>query len=110
MVSERYAKANNPFLKDYDRSKPTSYIQYLDANNLYGYAMSKPLPIGKLKWLKKAEIESIDIESINVDSQKGYILEVDLEYPKKLHDSHNAYLLAPESLIVQREWMSDYQL
>ena len=94
MVSQRYAKTNNPYLKDYDQSKPTSYIQYLDANNLYGYVMSQPLPIGKFKWLKKAEIELI----VDVDLQKGYILEVDLEYSKKLHDSHLP--LAPESLIV----------
>ena len=52
MVSERYSKANNPYLENYDRSKPTSYIQYLDANNLYGWAMSQPLPTGEFKWLK----------------------------------------------------------
>ena len=53
MVSQRFSKANNPYLKDFDRSKATSYIQYLDANNLYGWAMSQPLPIGEFKWLKK---------------------------------------------------------
>ena len=109
-VYERYAEANNPYLKDYDRSKPTSYIQYLDANNLYGWAMSQPLPIGKCKWLTNDEIDSFDIESTSVDSRKGYILEVDLEYPRELHDSLNAFPLAPESLIVNREWMSPYQL
>ena len=55
MVSKRYSKANNPYLKDFDGSKPTSYIQYLDANNLYGWAMSQPLPIGECKWLKKVD-------------------------------------------------------
>ena len=71
--------------------------------------MSQPLLIRKFKWLKKAKIELIDIESINVDSQKGYIL-VDLEYPEKMHDSHKAYPLTPESLVAQREWISNYRL
>ena len=80
MVSERYSKANNPYLKYYDRSKPTSYIQYLDAYNLYGWAMSQPLPTGELKWLKN--VDSLNIHSIRPDFKRGYILEVDLEYPK----------------------------
>ena len=82
MVSQIYSKANNPYLKDYDRSKPTSYIHYLDANDLYGWAMNQPLPIGKFKWLKNDDINLLDIESIDVDLRKGYILEVDLEYSK----------------------------
>ena len=71
--------------------------------------MSQPLAIGKFKWLKKAEIDSFDIESIDVDLRNGYILEVDLEDSGELHDSHNAFPLAPESLIIPKEWMSDYQ-
>ena len=50
MVSKRYAKPNNPLVTDYDPSKPNSYIMYLDANNLYGWAMSKPLPKRDFKW------------------------------------------------------------
>ena len=73
MVSQIYSKANNPYLKDYDQSKPTSYIQYLDANNRYGWVMNQPLPIGKFKWLINDEIDSFDIESIGVDSKKVYI-------------------------------------
>ena len=107
MVSERFSKANNIYLEDFDRSKPTSYIQYLDANNLYGWAMSQHLPIGKFQWLTNDEINSLNIESIQPDSKKGYIL--DLEYPIELHNLHDAFPLAPESLIIPREWMSDYQ-
>ena len=94
MVRQRFSKANNPYLKDFDGSKATSYIQYLDANNLYGWTMSQPLPIGEFKWLNK--VDSLDIHSIQPDSKKGYIIEVDLEYPRELHDSHNAFPLAPE--------------
>ena len=59
MVSKRYSKANNPYIKGYDRSKPTSYILYLDANNLYGWAMSQALPTGEFQWLSDNEINSI---------------------------------------------------
>ena len=99
MVSKRFAKANNKYLQDYDPEQPSSYIQYLDANNLYGWAMSQPLPTGNFKWSK----------TYKTDGAKGYILEVDLEYPKELHESHNSYPLAPEKLKVPYEWMSPYQ-
>ena len=110
MVTERFVKANNPYLSDYDRARPTSYIQYLDANNLYGWAVSQPLPTGEFEWLTKDEILSTDIEPIHPDSIKGYILEVDLEYPERLHNLHNAFPLVPETLIVPKEWMYPYQL
>ena len=72
--------------------------------------MSQPLPIGEFGWLSNDEINSLDLHSIRPDSKQGYILEVDLEYPKELHDSHDAFPLAPESLIVPKEWMSPYEL
>ena len=107
MVSKRYAKANNPYLKDYDEEKETSYIQYLDANNLYGWAMCQSLPISDFEWVNT----SVDaVLSHPADHNTGYILEVDLEYPKELHDAHDSYPLAPESLKVKTDWMSDYQL
>ena len=108
MVSQRFSKANNPYIKGYNRSKHTSYIQYFDTNNLYGWAVSQPLPIGKFQWLTNDEINSLNIKSIQPDSKKGYILEVDLEYPIELHNSHDVFPLAP--LIIPKEWMSDYQL
>ena len=70
MVSQRFSKAYNPYIKGYDRLKPTSYIQYLDANNLYGWAMSQPLPIGKYQWLTNDEINSLNIKSIQPDFEK----------------------------------------
>ena len=78
----------------YDASKPTKYINYLDANNLYGWAMSKPLPTHGFKWMDMGEIENLRNYSC--------ILEVDLEYPRSLHDWHNDYPLAPEQIKVNK--------
>ena len=107
MVSKRFTKANNPMVEGYDPDKPTTYIMYLDANNLYGWAMSQALPTGGFEWNDPPSIqELIDHPS---DADKGYILEVNLEYPEELHDAHNDYPLAPERLKVDNAWMSDYQ-
>ena len=108
MVSKRYAKANNPLLKDYDKSKPNSYIMYLDANNLYGWAMSKPLPKSGFKWKRVMPTEE-EILNKKENDKKGWILEVDLEYPAELHKEHNSYPLAPEKKAVESEKMSEYQ-
>ena len=84
----RYAKANNRYMKDCDESKESSYIQYLDANNLYGAAMSEKLPINGFKWVNDiSRINEKFVESYNKkNSSKGYILEVDVDYPSKLHN------------------------
>ena len=108
MVSKRYAKANNPLVSDYDESKPNSYIMYLDANNLYGWAMSKPLPKSGFKWKRVMPTEE-EILNKKENDKKGWILEVDLEYPPELHKEHNSYPLAPEKKAVESEKMSDYQ-
>ena len=108
MVSKRYAKANNPLVSDYNPSKPNSYIMYLDANNLYGWAMSKPLPKSGFKWKRVMPTEE-EIMNKKENAKKGWILEVDLEYPAELHKEHNSYPLAPEKKIVKKENMSDYQ-
>ena len=95
---KRYAKANNKFMKDFDPAEKSSFIVYLDANNLYGWAMSKPLPVGGFEWMGEADLENwerfVDEEGI------GCILEVDLEYPVELHDFHNDFPLAPEKMIL----------
>ena len=108
MVSKRYAKANNPLVPDYDESKPKSYIMYLDANNLYGWAMSKPLPKSGFKWKRVMPTEE-EILNKKENAKTGWILEVDLEYPAELHKEHNSYPLAPEKKVVKKECMSEYQ-
>ena len=71
---------NNPYIQEsYDKNKPNSYITYLDANNLYGWAMSQYLRTGKFKWAKN--VNNIDVLDIDDETSKGYILEVNLEYP-----------------------------
>ena len=94
----RYAKANNRFMKDFDPAEKSSFIVYLDANNLYGWAMSKPLPVGGFEWMIEMELENWErfVEKEGV----GCILEVDLEYPAELHDFHNDFPLAPEKMIL----------
>ena len=109
MVSKRYARANNPRVAGYNPSRPNSHIHYLDANNLYGWAMSQALPTGGFGWVEDCQSLEGPIAEHPVDSPEGYILEVDLEYPKKLHKAHNAYPLAPERMVVKKEWMSEYQ-
>ena len=78
----------------YGANKPTKYISYLDANNLYGWAMSKPFPTHDFKWLEPSDLENWRNYSC--------ILEVDLKYPRSLHDLHNDYLLAPERIKVNK--------
>ena len=90
MISTRYGKVNLKFMQGYDPSKPSTYIQYLDANNLYGWAMSKPLPTHGFKWMCQSKI--------NDWRRYPCILEVDLEYPRELWELHSDYPLAPEHL------------
>ena len=82
-VSHHYAKANNKYLKNHDKNNQSSYLEYLDANNLYGWAMSKKLPVRGFKWLGNLSMFTEElIKSYDEDSDKEYILD---EYPKKLH-------------------------
>jgi hypothetical protein len=97
MVSERHAKANNPYMNNWNPEEKSSYLMYLDANNLYGYSMIQSLPTGGYKWIKANDYWSEKrIQSLADDAEYGYIFEVDLEYPQELHDLHNDYPLAPE--------------
>ena len=100
-VSKRYAEANNKYMDDYAPDKPSTFIQYLDANTLYGWAMSQPLPTSGFKWMKDLTVKGvIDILDKNRNPlvKKGYIFKVDLEYPTELRKKHNDYPLAPERL------------
>ena len=87
----RWAAANNPYMGyEYDTSKPSEYLQYLDANNLYGWAMSQPLPTGEFKWVEvKNDWSPKDVINSLVNTDRGYLLEVDVNHRKELHDYHN---------------------
>ncbi|XP_054260314.1 uncharacterized protein LOC128984968 [Macrosteles quadrilineatus] len=87
-VCKRRSVANNKHCEGYDQSSPSKYITYLDANNLYGWSMSQNLPTGGFSWLSREEIENLDVVNVPDDSEVGYSLEVDLEYPPSLHDAH----------------------
>ena len=95
MISNRHGKANNKYMgKSFIDTMISIYIMYLDANNLYSWAMSKPLPTHGFKWMEVDELETWELHPC--------ILEVDLEYPKNLHDLHNDYPLAPEQIMVNK--------
>ena len=100
-ISKRYASANNKYMKDFDESKPSTFIQYLDANNLYGWAMSQKLPTGGFKWMNVNKSKVLELLE-KKDTNQGFIFEVDLDYPKSLWDSHNDYPLAPEKIKIDR--------
>ena len=94
MITKRHGKANNPYMgEEFDPDSPTKYLAYLDANNLYGWAMCKPLPVGNFEWMSEEELKNWKNHSS--------VLEVDLEYPEDLHDLHNDYPLAPERLKIE---------
>ena len=100
-IAKWYAKANNKYMNDYDPKKPSTFISYLDMNNLYGWAMSRYLHYEGLKWLRN--VDEFDVMSINETSAIAYFLEVDLQYCDELHELHNDYPLPPEKLAVSSD-------
>ena len=97
IISNRYGKANNKYMADFNKSELSKYLMYVDANNLYGWAMSQKLPVHSFKWMSNKEIENIfNNQIVQVWEKTPCILEVDLIYPEELHDLHNDYPLCPE--------------
>ena len=93
----RYAKANNKYMKNYNKDVIPSYLKYLDTNNLYEWAMSQILPVNGFKWVKKlSKFNEIFIRNYDENSDKGYFLEVDVDYPKILFDLHKDLPFLPE--------------
>ena len=93
----RYAKANNKYMNNYNKSIKSSYLMYLDANNLYGWAMSKKLPVNGFKWENDlSRFNENFIKNYNENSDVGYFLEVDIEYPKQLWSYHKDLPFLPE--------------
>ena len=99
----RYAEANNKYMKNYDKNKEISFIEYLDANNLYGWAMSQKLPIDGFQRKKNIlKFNGDFIKNYGVDSDKGYIFEVDGEYPKNLYDLNSDFPFLPEKIKIEK--------
>ena len=99
----RYAKANSKYMKNYNKNIESSYLIYLDANKLYGWAMSQNLPVNGLKWLNDLSRFNEDfIKNYNENSDIGYFLEVDVEYPKKLFSSHKDLPFLPERKKIEK--------
>ena len=99
----RYAEVNNKYIKNYDENKESSFLEYLDANNLYGWAISEPLPVRDLKRVKNvSKIDKEFIKNYDENGNIGFYLEVDAECPKELHDLHNDLPFLPERMKVNK--------
>ena len=108
MISKKHSVANNPYVQGYDSKKNPVFLSYIDCNNLYGHSMVQRLPKCDFRWASQDEIDRFQVEDTSDDSDTGFILEVDLEYPHQIHDDHNDYPLAPERLTVTHEMLSPY--
>ena len=103
IISNRYGKANNKYMKDHNKKEATKYLMYLDANNLYGWAMSQKLPVHSFNWMTDKEIKNLfNVQVVQFWEKTPCILEVDLTYPEELHDLHNDYPLCPERVECDR--------
>ena len=95
-------------MKSCSKDKSSKYIMYLDANNLYGWALTQYLRAGRFQCLIQDEVEELDLNLICRDNPDSFVLEVDLEYPEELHNLHNDYLFAPEKIEIKESMLSDY--
>ena len=90
-------------MKNYDNTKPSSYLMYVDANNLYGYAMSKKLPTGDFQWIEDTSIFTEDyIKNYDENSDTCYLLVVDVTYPKELYEKHKYLPFLPEKIKIDK--------
>ena len=99
----RYGKANNKYMKDYNKDEEESFLQYNNANNLYGFAMSEPLPVDGFEWMEDlSKIDEDFIKTYDENSDEGYTLEVNVEYPQNLHDLHSDLLSLPGRMKIDK--------
>ena len=113
MVANPYAKANNPLVKGYDPQQPKSYILLVDCNNQYGWSMSQYLPTHGFEWIpldtESPEFWTEFVSKQSDEQEDGYLFEVDLAYPKELHDTHDNFPLAPVHKEITSDLLSTYQ-
>ena len=108
-ISHKYAVANNIYIPEtYDKNLPLSFISYLDMNNLYGTAMSEPLPEKEFTFLSPEQVGNFDLMNVSDDGPMGFILEVDINYPYELHDTQSDYPLCCKATSVRPEELSPY--
>ena len=101
----RYAKANNKCMKNYDKNKDSSFLQYLDANNQYGWSMCEKMPVDGFKWIEKYDLLKFTEEFIknkDKNSDIGYFLEVDVENPKSFYKVHSNLPFLPERIEINK--------
>ena len=94
--------------KRYSKNDENTEMMYWDKNNLYGWVMIQDFPHSSFKFLSKEEVNNFNLDSIAENSLIGYILKVDLEYCKELHDSHSDYPLCPEKIEINYDMLSRY--
>ena len=98
---QRYAKVNNKYMKNYGWKKKSSYIQYLDANNLYGKGMTEKLPVKGFRWMEDIAKRDEDFVKVyNKNDNKDYILDVDVDYPSKLQNLHSDLPFLPQRMVI----------
>ena len=99
----RYAKAYNKYMRNYDENEESSFLEHLDANNLYGWAMMQKMLVYNFEFVRNvSKIDEDFIKNFDENSDKGYILEVDVEYPKNLHDLLSDLPLLPERMKIDK--------
>ena len=103
IVMHSYAEANNKYMKNYDKNKKTSFLMYVDANNLYGWVMSKTLPVDGFKCIDDLSMFTEDfIKSYHEESDAGYLLVADIEYPKTLRMLQIDLPFLPEKMKIDK--------
>ena len=104
LAIHQYAKTNSQYVKDCDENKESSDLINWNVNNLYGWAMLQKLPVNKFEWIEYAfQFNENVIKNYNKESDEGYFLEVDIQYPKKLHEFHNDLPFLPERIKLEKD-------
>ena len=98
-----YAEANNKYMENYDKNKGSPFLMYVDANNLYGWAMSKKMPVDEIKWVGDISMFTEDfIKNFDEEGDVGYLLVVDIEYLKKFRMLHSDLPFLPEKIKINK--------